>query len=80
MQDDFYKLVSILVNKCFQHLNLRQRTNLADLVTAFLSNTSFALWDIATSLSGNTSTKHTCAVTKCKQAQTIDLFFGQSDY
>jgi len=58
MQDDFYKLVSILVNKCFQHLNLRQRTNLADLVTAFLSNTSFALWDIATSLSGNTSTKH----------------------
>jgi hypothetical protein len=31
---------------------------MADLITAFLTNTSFALWDIASSLSGNTATKH----------------------
>jgi len=58
MQDDFLRLVTIIVKKCFKHLNLSQKKNLADLLTAFLSNTSFALWDIAASLSGNTSTKH----------------------
>jgi hypothetical protein len=39
-------------------LKLSQKKNLADLLTAFLSNTSFALWDIASSLSGETTTKH----------------------
>ena len=58
MQDAFFKLVRILVNRCFQYLNVSQKKNLADLVTAFLSNTSFTMWDISTSLSGNTSTKH----------------------
>ena len=58
MQEDFLKLVTIIVKKCFKHLNLSQKKNLADLITEFLSNTSFALWDIATSLSGNTTTKH----------------------
>jgi len=58
MQDNFFKLVQIIVNKCFYRLNLSQKKNLSDLLTAFLSNSSFTLWDIATSLSGNTTTKH----------------------
>jgi len=58
MQDNFLKLVNLLVKKCFKHLNISQKKNLADLMTAFLSNTSFALWDIASSLSGDTTTKH----------------------
>jgi len=48
----------IAVKQCFNCLNVSQKGNLADLVTAFLSHTSFALWDIASSLSGNTTTKH----------------------
>lgn len=58
MGDDFFKLVSLFVRKCFKHLNISQQKNLADLISAFLSNTSFALWDIASGLSGDTSTKH----------------------
>lgn len=58
MQDSFFKLVYIAVKKCFSHLNVSQQKNLADLLTAFLSHTSFALWDISSSLSGNTTTKH----------------------
>jgi len=58
MEDNFFKLVKLLVKKCFKHFNLSQKNNLADLLTAFLSNTSFALWDIASGLSGDTSTKH----------------------
>jgi len=48
----------IAAKKCFNCFNVSQKGNLADLVTAFLSHTSFALWDIASSLSGNTTTKH----------------------
>jgi hypothetical protein len=79
MQDDFFKLVTLLVKKCFKHLNLSQKKNLSDLMTAFLSNTSFALWDIASSLSGDTTTKH-----KHKRliyfldSLTIDLKFWKS--
>jgi len=58
MQDDFHKLVHLMVNKCFTHFNVSQKKNMSDLLTAFLSNTSFTMWDISTSLSGNTSTKH----------------------
>ena len=58
MQDSFFRLAFIAVKRCFSHLNVSQQTNLADLMTSFLSHTSFALWDIASSLSGNTSTKH----------------------
>ena len=79
MQEDFLKFATILTKKCFSHLNLSQQKNFADLMTAFLSNTSFALWDIASSLSGNTTTKH-----KHKQliyfldSFTIDLNFWKS--
>jgi len=52
MGDNFFKLVSFLVKRCFKHLKISQKNNLADLQTAFLCNTSFALWDIASSLSG----------------------------
>jgi len=58
MQGDFFKFATILVKRCFTYLNVSQQKNLADLMTAFLSNTSFALWDIASSLSGDTTTKH----------------------
>ena len=58
MQDMFFKLSTTLVKSSFNNLNVSQKNNLADLTTAFLSNTSFTLWDIATSLSGNTTTKH----------------------
>ena len=58
MQDDFYRLAHLIVNKCFKQFNASQRKNMSDLLTAFISNTSFTMWDIATSLSGNTSTKH----------------------
>jgi len=79
MQDNFLKLVTLLVKKTFKHLNVSQKKNLADLMTAFLSNTSFALWDIASSLSGETTTKH-----KHKRliyfldSLTIDLKFWKS--
>ena len=58
MQDDFFKLAYLLVSKCFNKLNISQKKNMSDLMTAFLSNTSFALWDIASGLSGDTTTKH----------------------
>ena len=58
MQDEFHKLSYFVVNKCFNSINVSQKKNLSDLLTAFLSNTSFTMWDIAASLSGNTSTKH----------------------
>jgi hypothetical protein len=58
MEDNFYRLACIVTKGCFSHLNVNQKNNLADLTTAFLSNTSFTLWDIASSLSGNTTTKH----------------------
>jgi len=58
MEDNFFKLVKLLVKRCFKHLNISQKKNLEDLLTAFLCNTSFALWDIASGLSGDTSTKH----------------------
>jgi hypothetical protein len=79
MQDDFLKLATIVVKKCFKHFNLSQQKNLADLMTAYLSNTSFTMWDISTSLSGNTTTKH-----KHKRliyfldSLTIDLNFWKS--
>ena len=58
MQNDFYRLVSFMANSCFAHFNVSQKKNMSDLLTAFLSNTSIAMWDISTNLSGNTSTKH----------------------
>ena len=79
MQEDFLKFCSILTKRCFKCLNISQQKNMADLMTAFLSNTSFALWDIASSLSGDTTTKH-----KHKRliyfldSLTIDLNFWKS--
>jgi hypothetical protein len=58
MQDSFYRLAGMVTKGCFNLLNVSQKNNFADLMTAFLSHTSFALWDIASSLSGNTTTKH----------------------
>jgi hypothetical protein len=58
MEEHFFKLVTLLVKRCFKHLHLSQQKNLADLLTAFFGNTSFALWDIASGLSGETATKH----------------------
>ena len=46
MQNEFLKLVTLLVKKCFKLLNVSQKKNLADLMTTFLSSTSFASWNI----------------------------------
>ena len=54
----FYDFAFKLVSSTFKHLNKSQQKNLADLLTAFLYNTSFALWDIASGLSGDTAVKH----------------------
>lgn len=56
--DRFYRLAYKLVDASFKHFNKSQKKNMADLMTAFLSNRSFALWDIATGLSGDSSVRH----------------------
>lgn len=58
MQERLYKFLNSIVKSNFKYLNLSQQKNLADLIFAFFFNTSFALWDIASGLSGETSTKH----------------------
>lgn len=58
MSRKFYDFAFKLVNSTFKHLNKSQQKNMADLLTAFLFNSSFALWDIASGLSGDTSVKH----------------------
>lgn len=58
MDIQFHSFVYKLVTLCFKKLNLSQQKNLSDLLVAFLHNRSFALWDIASGLSGETSTKH----------------------
>tara|TARA_B100000609_G_C17189835_1_gene421811 strand:+ start:108 stop:1211 length:1104 start_codon:yes stop_codon:yes gene_type:complete len=47
-----------LVKSNFKQLNKSQQFNLADLLLAFFYNTSFSTYDIASGLSGETSTKH----------------------
>lgn len=58
MDEVFYRFAYKLVSATFKHLNKSQKKNFADLLTAFLYNTSFALWDIASGLSGDSAVKH----------------------
>lgn len=58
MQEKLLKLLQNIVKYNFSYLNISQQKNLADLIFAFFFNTSFALWDISSGLSGDTSTKH----------------------
>lgn len=58
MDEKVSKLMFDIVKRCFKHFNVPQQKNLADLLVAFLHNKSFALWDIASGLSGDTSVKH----------------------
>jgi hypothetical protein len=52
------KLVFKMVQSTFNHLGLPAQKNLADLIMAFFYNRSFTLWEIASCLSGETTTKH----------------------
>lgn len=58
MDNHLFAFVFKLISLTFKHLNLSQKKNLADLLTAFLYNKSFALWEIAGGLFGETSHKH----------------------
>lgn len=58
MQEKLFSFIKSIVKSNFKYLNKSQKNNLADLIVAFFFNTSFTLWDIATGLSGETSTKH----------------------
>lgn len=58
MDNKLFLFVFKLISSTFQYLNLSQKKNLADLLVAFLYNKSFALWEIAGGLSGETSHKH----------------------
>lgn len=57
MNTKLSKFLLSIVKSNFNYLNLSQQKNLADLIFAFFFNTSFALWDIASGLSGEISTK-----------------------
>ena len=58
MNTNISSFVFKLVALTFSHLNLSQKKNLSDLIVAFFHNKSFALWEIAGGLSGETSHKH----------------------
>lgn len=58
MDKNTSKLVEKIVRSTFGHLDLPAQKNLADLVMAFFHNRSFTLWEIASCLSGETTTKH----------------------
>jgi len=58
MEKDTFKLVKKIVNQTFTHLSKPLKKNLADLIMAFFYNRSFTLWEIASCLSGDTTTKH----------------------
>lgn len=58
MQEKLSRFILNIVKSNFNYLNLSQQKNLADLIFAFFFNASFALYDIASGLSGETSTKH----------------------
>jgi hypothetical protein len=58
MDKKLFSFLRSLVRLNFKHLNKSQQYNLADLLMAFFYNTSFATYDIASGLSGETSTKH----------------------
>jgi len=47
-----------MVKTTFTHLDRPAQKNLADLMMAFFYNRSFTLWEIASCLSGETTTKH----------------------
>jgi len=65
MQEYFFKLVKSLVSKCFAHLNLNQKKNLSDLMTAFLSH---IIYIVGYSVKLGWQYHN--------QTQTINLFFG----
>ena len=58
MEKDTVKLINKLVRATFTHLSVPARKNLADLIMAFFFHQSFTLWEIASCLSGETTTKH----------------------
>lgn len=58
MQEKLFKFIRNIITSNFKYLNISQQKNLADLIFAFFFNSSFTLWDIASGLSGDTSTKH----------------------
>ena len=58
MQDQLFRFIKSIVFLNFKQLNKWQKNNLADLIMAFFYNNSFATYDIASGLSGDTSTKH----------------------
>src|SRR5699024_8194961 len=58
MEQQACKLIGKIVDSTFTHLSLPARKGLADLIMAFFYNRSLALWEIASCLSGETTTKH----------------------
>lgn len=58
MDKTAYNFVLKLINLTFDYLSLPLRKNLADLITAFFSNTSITLWDLSSHLSGESTVKH----------------------
>lgn len=58
MNEKLLSFVKTITRMNFKQLNKWQQNNLADLIVAFFFNTSFATYDIASGLSGDTSTKH----------------------
>jgi hypothetical protein len=58
VQDQLFKFIKSIVFLNFKQLNKWQKNNLAALIMAFFYNNSFATYDIASGLSGETSTKH----------------------
>lgn len=58
MNEKLLSFLNTLTKSNFKQLNKSQQFNLADLLFAFFNHTSFATYDIASGLSGDTSTKH----------------------
>lgn len=58
MDSSTSKLISKLVQLTFSHLSVPSKKNLSDLIIAFFYNRSFTLWEIASCLEGETTTKH----------------------
>jgi hypothetical protein len=57
MSEKIFSFVKTVVKLNFKQLNKWQQNNLADLIVAFFCNNSFATYDIASGLSGDSSTK-----------------------
>lgn len=53
-----YTFVLKLVDLTFDYISVPLRKNIADLITAFFSNTSITLWDLSSHLGGESTVKH----------------------